>query len=214
MDIQKLKHILYNVNHLCSHIAYSRISVKKIKFEEHTQVYTDVHRLLDIYICSLMDELAIFEKFAKQEDNFYISDTVYAIQPLMNYIKKFDSLRVKRNKLLAHHNRNLQKEFTPWWKELAGKRFATTNEEERMIFSTINCIHYVFEKRFSTELNDVLNDYDKEIEEYEKYIMEVPDAETPKDIAPTITEVKKRMKERDFSFTIMSQTDNASSNSH
>jgi len=109
MDIEKLKHTLFNVNHICTHIAYSRTAVKQISFNEHTQVYTDVHRLLDIYICSLLDELIVFEKFVAEEDNYYLSDTLYVLLPLIDYIKKFDSLRVKRNKLLAHHNRDRKK---------------------------------------------------------------------------------------------------------
>ncbi|HLO72685.1 MAG TPA: hypothetical protein VK164_02000 [Flavobacterium sp.] len=205
MDIEKLKHTLFNVNHICTHIAYSRNAVKQINFNEHTQVYTDVHRLLDIYICSLLDELIVFEKFVAEEDNYYLSDTLYVLLPLIDYIKKFDSLRVKRNKLLAHHNRDRKKVFAPWWKELNGKRFATTNEEESMIFSTVKCIHQVFEKRFKKELDEVWEEYNKEIDEYEKYIMETQNIESYEDIAPTITEVQKRMKEREFSFTIMSK---------
>jgi hypothetical protein len=205
MDIQKLKHTLFNVNHICTHIAYSRIAVRKINYDEHIQVYTDVHRLLDIYICSLIDELVVFEKFVNEEDNFYLSDTLYSLSPLIDYIKHFDSLRIKRNKLLAHHNRDRKKVFTPWWKELNGKRFATTNEEESMIFSTIKCIHHLFEKRFPKELEEVLHEYNKEIDEYEEYIMKTPNVESQKDIASIISEVQKRMSERDFSFTIMSR---------
>ena len=69
MNTEKLKHILFNVKHLCTHIAFSRNAVKEINFQEHIQVYTDVHRLLNIYICSLLDELIIFEKFVAEEDN-------------------------------------------------------------------------------------------------------------------------------------------------
>jgi hypothetical protein len=205
MDLQKLKHTLFNVNHLCTHIKVSRSSVKKINYEEHLQVFTDVHRLLDIYICSLIDELVVFEKFVRDENNDYLSDTFYVLVPLIDYIKKFDSLRIKRNKLLAHHNRDRKKVFTPWWKELQGKRFATTNEEESMIFSTVNCILYIFEKQFPKELNEVWEEYNKEIDDYEKYIDEVADVETSKDVAPTIVEVQKRMKERYFTYTIMTK---------
>lgn len=203
MNLQELKHILYNVNHLCSHIELSRIEVKKIDFEKHNHIYIDVHRLLDIYICSLIDELKIFEKLVKKSDNYYISDTYYIVIPLINYINKFDSLRIKRNKVLAHHNRDKNDVFTPWWKELKGKRFATTNDEERTLFSIIRCIHQIFKKQFEKELKEVLEQYDKEIDEYEKQIMKVPDVDSSKDITPTIREVQKRMKERDFSFTLL-----------
>lgn len=205
MEIEKLKNTLFNVNHLCSHIAYSRAEVKKIEFDKHKQVYTDVHRLLDIYICSLIDELIVFEKFVIEQDNFYLSDTLYALTPLMDYIKKFDSLRIKRNKLLAHHNRDKKKVFAPWWKELEGKRFATTNEEERMIFSTVKCINEIVKKRFAKELSEIWEEYNREIDEYEKYITEAPSVDLYKDIAPIITEVQKRMKEQNFTFTIMSK---------
>lgn len=206
MDIQELKHILYNINHLCSHIELSRIEVKKIDFEKHNHIYIDVHRLLDIYICSLIDEFKILEKLVKKSDNYYISDTYYVLIPLVNYIKKFDSLRIKRNKILAHHNRDINNVFTPWWKELKGKRFATTNDEEKAIFSIIKCIHQILKKQFEKELKEVLEQYDKEIDEYEKQIMEVPNVDSFKDTVPIIREVQKRMKERDFSFTIMSKS--------
>lgn len=205
MEINKLKHTLFNVNHLCSHIALSRREVRKITYDEHPHVFVDVHRLLDIFICSLIDELAVFEKFVNEEDNFYLSDTSYALSPLIDYIKKFDSLRIKRNKVLAHHNRDRKKVFSPWWKELEGKRFATTNEEESMIFSTIKCIHEIFKKRFPKELLEVIDEYEKEIVEYEKYIFEAPNVESYRDVAPIINEVQKRMRERDFTFTIMSK---------
>jgi len=74
-----------------------------------------------------------------------------------------------------------------------------------MIFSTIKCIHQIFEKRFKKELDEVWKEYNKEIDEYEKYIMETQNIESYEDIAPTIIEVQKRMKEREFSFTIMSK---------
>jgi len=205
MDITELKQILFNVNHLCSHIERSRIEVKKLNYHEYTHVFVDVHRLLDIFICSLIDELKVFEKFVKKEDNYYLSDTLYALTPLTNYIKKFDSLRVKRNKILAHHNRDKKKSFTPWWKELKGKRFATTHDEERMIFSTVSCIHQLFVKRFPKELKEVLEEYDEEINEYEKQMLAVPDVQSLVDIAPTIKEVQKRMKEKEFTFTIASR---------
>lgn len=205
MDLKILKEIIYNVNHLCSHIEHSRDGIRKINFDEHEQVYIDVHRLLDIFICSLLDELKIFEKFAKNQNNDYILDTVYALTPLVNYIKKFDSLRVKRNKVLAHHNRNRNQEFKPWWKELQGKRFATTDGEQSMIFSTIRCIHDIFKRRFPKELDEILKEFDKEIDIYESKMMEVPDVDSFKDIKPTIIETQKRMRERDFSFIIMSK---------
>jgi len=205
MDIKEFKQILFNINHLCSHIEHSRIEVKKLNYHEHTHVFVDVHRLLDIFICSLIDELKIFEIFEKKANNYYISDTLYALTPLVNYIKKFDSLRVKRNKILAHHNRDKKKSFTPWWKELKGKRFATTDDEERMIFSTVGSIHQIFVKRFSKELEEVLKEYDEEIDEYEKQMLAVPDVESFEDIARTIREVQKRMKEREFTFTIVSR---------
>ncbi|SHG46475.1 hypothetical protein SAMN05443549_104146 [Flavobacterium fluvii] len=205
MDLQKLKHTLFNVNHICEHVTHSRNEIKKINYDEHSHVYVDVHRLLDIFICSLMDELIVFEKFVIEENNDYLSDTLYALQPLIDYINRFDSLRIKRNKLLAHHNRDRKKIFAPWWKELQGKRFATTNEEESMIFSTVKSIHQVFVKRFPKELEEVLDEYDKEINEYEKYIMDAHDVDSFKDISPVVDEVKKRMKERDFNFTIMSK---------
>jgi aromatic ring-opening dioxygenase catalytic subunit (LigB family) len=106
---------------------------------------------------------------------------------------------------LAHHNRDRKKVFAPWWKELNGKRFATNDEEESMIFSTIKCIHQLFEKRFQKESDEVWQEYNKEIDEYEKYIMKTQNIESYEDIVPTIFEVQKRMKERDFSFTIMSK---------
>lgn len=205
MDIEKLKHTLFNVNHLCSHIACSRTQVKKIDFETHKQVYTDVHRLLNIYICSLIDELSVFEKFVKTQDNFYLSDTLNALNPLLDYIKQFDSLRVNRNKLLAHHNRDLKKVFAPWWKELEGKRFASNDEEERMIFSAIKCIHQIFKKRFQKELDEVWQEYNLEIDIFEKNRNEVKDADSKNDIASIIAEVQKRMKDNDFTFTIMTK---------
>lgn len=205
MDTEKLKHTLFNVNHLCSHIACSRTQVKKLGFENHEQIYTDVHRILNIYICSLIDELIVFEKFVTKEDNFYLTDTFYTLTPLLDYIKQFDSIRITRNKLLAHHNRNLKKEFAPWWKELEGKRFASNNEEERMIYSTIKIIHEIFKKRFPQELADVLDEYNKEIDIYESNMKERQNVDSNKDITPTIEEVQKRMKERDFTFTIMTK---------
>lgn len=205
MDIQKLKHTLFNVNHLCSHIAFSRAGIKDITFDKHTQIYTDILGILDLQICSLIDELTVFEKFVIEEDNYYLSDTMYVLTPLIDYIKKFDSLRIKRNKILAHHNRDRKKKFAPWWKELEGKRFATTREEERMIFSTVKCVHEIVKERFPKELNEVWEEYNKEIDEYEKYIMEAPNVESYEDVKPTIIEVQKRMKERDFTFTIMSK---------
>lgn len=81
MDIKTLKEIIYNVNHICAHIEHSRNGVKKLNFEDHKQVYTDVHRLLDIYICSLIDEIKIFEKFSKKENNYYLTDTFYVSSP-------------------------------------------------------------------------------------------------------------------------------------
>ena len=205
MDLKKLKEIIYNVNHLCSHIEHSRNGIRKISYEEHKQVYTDVNRLLDIFVCSLIDEIKVFENFAKKVNNDYVSDTVYVLTPLTNYIKKFDSLRVKRNKILAHHNRDKNMEFKPWWRELQGKRFATTDGEESMIFSTVRCIHDIFKKRFTNELDEILKEFDKEIDIYESKMMEVPNVDSYKDIKPTIIETQKRMKERDFSFIIMSK---------
>ena len=152
-----------------------------------------------------MDELIVFEKFVIKQDNFYLSDTLYALTPLTDYLKQFDSLKIKRNKLLAHLNREQNKTFFPWWKALDGKRFTTTIEEERMLFSTIKCIHEIFKKRFTKELEEVWEEYNKEIDECEKNIMMVSNVETYKDIAPTIAEVQNRMKERDFTFMIMSK---------
>lgn len=205
MEIEKLKQILFNVNHLCSHISCSRTQIKKIDFGEHKQIYTDIERLLTIYVCSLLDELVVFEKFVHKQDNFYLSDTLYVIVPLIDYLKQFDSLKVKRNKLLAHLNRDQSKTFNPWWKALDGKRFSTTIQEDRMLFSTIKCIHDIFKKRFAKELKEVLEEFNKEIDIYEKKIMEMPSVDTYKDIAPTIEEVQNRMKERDFTFTILSR---------
>ncbi|WP_339888977.1 hypothetical protein [uncultured Flavobacterium sp.] len=205
MDIEKLKHTLFNVNHLCSHIELSRSEMKKINENKYHHIYLDVNRLLDIYICSLIDEFIVFEKFVNNEDNFYLSDTHYVLTPLFDYIKKFDSLRIKRNKILGHLNRDRKKAFAPWWKELEGKRFATTSEEKSMIFSTIKCIHEIFRKRFSKELDEVLHEYDLEIDEYEKYIMTVQNVDTYSDISPIIIEVQKRMLESDFTFTIMNK---------
>ncbi len=203
MDKEKLKQILFNVNHLGSHITHSKAEVEKIDYKKHSQVFTDVHRLLDIFICSLLDELKVFEKFEKEADNYYISDTLYVITPLVNYLKRFDSLKVKRNKILAHHNRDRRKLFKPWWKELEGKRFATTDDEEKMIFSTVRAIHKIFVNRFPEELEEVLAEYDKEIDDYEEKMKAVPDVEAYEDINSTLKEVKRRMIDREFYFTIV-----------
>ena len=99
----------------------------------------------------------------------------------------------------------MKKVFAPWWKELEGKRFASNNEEERMIFSAIKCIHQIFKKRFPKELDEVWEEYNLEIDEFEKYRNEVKDVDSKNDIAPIVAEVQKRMRDYDFTFTIMTK---------
>jgi hypothetical protein len=74
-----------------------------------------------------------------------------------------------------------------------------------MIFSTVKCINEIVKKRFAKELSEIWEEYNREIDEYEKYITEAPSVDLYKDIAPIITEVQKRMKEQNFTFTIMSK---------
>ncbi|QXP78840.1 hypothetical protein [Winogradskyella sp. HaHa_3_26] len=203
MDRTTLKEIIYNINYLCTSIELSKKGIEKLKDKSNEQAYLDIQKLQTLYICSLLDELKVFEKFSKEQNNEYIPDTQYVLIPLVNYLKKFDSFRVKRNKLLAHLNRNRNKDFNPWWKELNGKRFITTELEEKMVFSAIKTIHKIFKNRFSKELEESMTVFEKEIDVYAEKIYSIKNVNSYEDIKPVILETQKRMKEKDFEMKVV-----------
>ncbi|MFA7445285.1 MAG: hypothetical protein WCY89_05010 [Flavobacteriaceae bacterium] len=205
MDKLKLKQILFNIHHICTHIEISNKEIKRLKLPYDNQVRLDVDRVCALYICNLLDELKVFDNYVKSQNNDYLYDTFYVLEPLIEYLNKFDSFRIKRNKVLAHHNRDgFDKKFTPWWKKLIGKRFPASNEELNMVYNIVKIIHKTIEKRFKSEYDESIEEFNTEIDKYEEYVNTInPPNNVLDDISMNIKETQKRMREKGFNFLIV-----------
>ena len=106
---KEIQNILFNLHNLCTHIEMSRKEVILLDRKKFLHTYLDVHRLLDLFICNIIDEFKILKSYSNK--NTHLNDTVYVLQPIISYLQKFDSILIKRNKSIAHYNRDRAKNF-------------------------------------------------------------------------------------------------------
>ena len=182
---------------LCRHIYLNTSEVRKLKIPSTNLISVDITRLNYIKICSILDELTILNKYAK--DDNYLKDTLYIIAPLSRALKKYTGFRKGRNSIYAHFNRNKKNEFYPFWKVFENSNFPKTEMETNKVYTYLHGISGILVTRYYDEFMDYSDIQSKDLELFKEWqnqqILISPDSDYYSEID---IEIDKRMKEYDM----------------
>ena len=167
----------------------------ELKIPSESVIHADSIRYSYIQLCTILDELKILSSFAK--NNLYLRDTLYVISPAVRAIKKFNGIRTARNYMLAHFNRDKQKNFYPWWIALKEMKLPRTKGDLSQIYTYLNVINGIIVTRYYNDLKEFSQISKKEVDLYVIWMLEQEEKSIkhPTSFVDIENEIEKRMKE-------------------
>jgi hypothetical protein len=193
---EKILQCILNIDMTTRHLFLSLEDLKDLKIPQKSQVFTDMIQYSYIRICTALDEISILHGLAK--DNIFLQETLYCAQPAIKGINKYTGLKRARNLMLAHLNRDMKKQFTPWWDELITFKLPRTYKEINQILKFLNLINTIivsrYHEKFSLFNNSIRTNFEKYFQEIEK--LEANAVNNPTPLDDVEIEIQKRCQEK------------------
>ncbi|MBK9330337.1 MAG: hypothetical protein IPM95_13800 [Sphingobacteriales bacterium] len=127
-----------------------------------------------------------------------IKDIMYCVSPILKEIKLYDGIKVGRNKLFAHYNRDKNFNFIPWWKSLYGVTLPRTIEELVFINAVIGTIRAIIISQYINDLEEFKKITNIDVDVYLKFVEseEINAKDKVSKLENIMNEVSKRITEK------------------
>lgn len=196
VDVNKLKESLYIINNISYEMNQLHNELDILQIPVESVVLRELRKWEDMQICKLLDEFREFKKIDPETYDVFV--------PIIDYINKYPGIRTSRNKQLAHSNREGDKRWKPWWVALKGQAVPNSGYERLVIYELLQQIWKILEFKYNKEIIDAHSEFR---EDYEKFIEDLKNRVHPmsflENVIPTLTEVQKRLIEKQIELNIM-----------